>query len=155
MGAYLLTRRLRQISRLIRNGLFVPAILLIIALLTVNIVDRFVLDGAFGIVWIEELCIIVMIWLIFLSAFAIDEDDLHIKVQVVRLPPWLRELIEDLAVSGFVLFLVWSTWSILPRLFSKYAALGWSIKVGYYAVIVGGLLLLATKIGKYILRLLR
>lgn len=132
-----------------------PAILLIIALLTVNIIDRFVLDGAFGIVWIEELCVIVMIWLIFLSAFAIDEDDLHIKVQVVQLPLWLKELIEDLAVGGFVLFLVWSTWSILPRLFSKYAALGWSIRVGYYAVIVGGILLLATKLGKYVLRLLR
>ncbi|MEX0346082.1 MAG: TRAP transporter small permease [Rhizobiaceae bacterium] len=148
-------RRLKQLSQIVRNGLFVPAILLIIALLTVNIIDRFVLDGAFGIVWIEELCVIVMIWLIFLSAFAIDEDDLHIKVQVVQLPLWLKELIEDLAVGGFVLFLVWSTWSILPRLFSKYAALGWSIRVGYYAVIVGGILLLATKLGKYVLRLLR
>ncbi len=150
-----MARRLKQLSKLVRNGLFVPAILLIIALLTVNIIDRFVLDGAFGIVWIEELCIIIMIWLIFLSAFAIDEDDLHIKVQVVPLRPWIKELIEDLAVSGFVLFLVWSTWSILPRLFSKYAALGWSIKAGYYAVIVGGILLLATKLGKYVLRLLR
>ncbi len=150
-----MTQRLRQASRFLRSFLFVPAILLIIGLLTVNIIDRFVLDGAFGIVWIEEFCIIVMIWLIFLSVFAVDEDDLHIKVQVVPLRPWLSELIEDLAVGGFVLFLVWSTWSILPKLFSKYAALGWSIKVGYYAIIVGGLLLLATKIGKYFLRMLR
>ena len=151
----MLARRFKQASRLIRNFLFVPAILVIIGLLAINIIDRFVLNGAFGIVWIEELCIIIMIWLIFLSIFAVDEDDLHIKVEVVPLRPWLREAIEDLAVSGFVLFLVWSTWSILPRLFSKYAALGWSIKVGYYAMIVGGLLLLATKIGKYVLRLLR
>ena len=55
----------------------------------------------------------------------------------------------------FVGFLVWSTWALLPRMFSKYAALGWPIQVGYYAILVGGSVTILAKAGKYAVRGLR
>ena len=45
-----------------------------------------------------------------------------------------------------------TTVSILPVMFRTYAALGWSIKVGYYALIVGSVLVLLNKVLKYLLR---
>ena len=145
-------RLARSLSGRIRRYVFVPAIVVIIGLLTVNIVDRFVLNGALGISWTEELSVIIMIWLVFLSGFALDQDDSHIKVQILDLPPRVREILEDIAIVLFVGFLVWTTWALLPRMFSKYAALGWPIKVGYYAILVGGSVTILAKIGKYALR---
>ena len=147
--------RVRNWSGRIRKFLLVPAIVAVIALLFVNIVDRFVFDGALGISWVEELSVIVMIWLVFLSVFAIDQDRSHIKVQLLDLPGRLQEIVEDLAIVLFVGFLVWSTWALLPRMFSKYAALGWPIEVGYYAILVGGSVTILAKVGKYALRGLR
>lgn len=147
--------RVLKLSGRIRKYLFVPAIVAVIALLFVNIVDRFVLNGALGISWVEELSVIIMIWLVFLSVFAIDQDGSHIKVQILDLPPRLQEILEDLAIVLFVGFLVWSTWALLPRMFSKYAALGWPIQVGYYAILVGGGVTILAKGGKYLLRGLR
>lgn len=147
--------RVLRLSGRIRKYLFVPAIAAVIALLFVNIVDRFVLDGALGISWVEELSVIIMIWLVFLSVFAIDQDRSHIKVQILDLPPWLQEILEDIAIVLFVGFLVWSTWALLPRMFSKYAALGWPIQVGYYAILIGGGVTILAKFGKYLLRGLR
>ena len=133
----------------IRKLVFVPAILIVIALLSVNIVDRFVLDGLLGISWVEELCVIILIWLVFLSVFTLEHDDLHIKVQIFKLPRGFQEFLDDLAMSLFLGFLVWNTWALLPRMFSKYAALGWSIKVGYYAIICGGAIAILVKLAKY------
>ena len=135
-----------------RKFLFLPAILVIIGLLAVNITDRFLFDGLLGLSWVEEICVIVMVWLVFLSTFAIDNDALHIKVQVINLPPRLSEILEDAAVILFVGFLVWSTWSLVPRMFSKYPALGWPIHVGYFSILVGGSLTILCKIGKHLLR---
>ena len=145
-------RRVRNWGGGIRKLVFVPAISAVIGLLSVNIVDRFVLDGAFGISWVEELSVIIMIWLVFLSVFAIDQDNSHIKVQILDLPSWLQECLEDLAIVLFVGFLVWSTWALLPRMFSKYAALGWPIQVGYYAMLVGGTVTILAKVVKYVQR---
>ncbi len=128
---------------------FVPAILIIIALLSINIVDRFVLDGLLGISWVEELCVIILIWLVFLCVFTLDHEDLHIKVQVIKLPKGVQGVLDDLSMSLFLGFLVWNTWSLMPRMFSKYAALGWPIKVGYYAIIVGGSIAILVKLAKY------
>ena len=144
-----------SLSEGVRKFVFVPAIVAVIALLFLNIVDRFVLNGALGLSWVEELSIIIMIWLVFLSVFAVDQDDSHIKVQILNLPDRVQEYLEDIAVVLFVGFLVWSTWSLLPIMFSTYAALGWSIKVGYYAIVVGGSVAILAKIGKYVLRGLR
>ena len=154
-GAPEVRGRARRWSGRVRTFLFVPAIAAVIALLFVNIVDRFVLDGALGISWVEELSVIVMIWLVFLSVFALDQDNSHIKVQILDLPAGLQEGLEDLAMVLFVGFLVWSTWALLPRMFSKYAALGWPIQVGYYALLVGGSVAILAKVGKYVLRGLR
>lgn len=148
-------RLAQSLSGRIRKFLFVPAIVAVIGILFVNIVDRYVFDGALGLSWVEELSVIIMIWLVFLSVFAIDQDDSHIKVQILRLPPRLQECLEDLAIVLFVGFLVWSTWALLPRMFSIYAALGWPIEVGYYAILVGGSVTILAKIGKYVLRGLR
>ena len=131
-----------------RNLVLLPAMLIVISLLFFNIFDRYALQGALGIVWVEELCVIIMIWLVFLSGFAVAQDDLHIKVQTLNLPPQAREILEDVTVTLFVGFLVWQTWMLLPRMFSKYAALGWSIKIGYYAIIAGGFLTITVKIAK-------
>ena len=136
-----------SLSEWVRKFVFVPAIFAVIALLFLNVVDRFVLNGALGISWVEELSIIIMIWLVFLSVFAVDQDDSHIKVQILNLPDRVQECLEDIAVVLFVGFLVWSTWVLLPIMFSKYAALGWSIKVGYYAIAVGGSVTILAKIG--------
>ncbi|MCY4463320.1 MAG: TRAP transporter small permease subunit [Albidovulum sp.] len=133
----------------LRALVFVPAILIIIALLSINIVDRFVLDGLLGISWVEELCVIILIWLVFLCVFTLDHGDLHIKVQVIKLPNGVQGVLDDLSMSLFLGFLVWNTWSLMPRMFSKYAALGWPIKVGYYAIIVGGSIAILVKLAKY------
>jgi len=148
-------RLLRYLSTRIRTILFVPAIAFVIVLLFLNIVDRFVLNGALGLYWVEELSVIIMIWLVFLSVFAIDQDDSHIKVRILELPPRLQECLEDVAIILFVGFLVWSTWALRPRMFSKYAALGWPIEVGYHAILVGGSVAILCKVGKYILKGLR
>ena len=142
------------LSRVIRKFVFVPAILAVVALLFLNIVDRFVLSGALGISWVEEISVIIMIWLVFLSVFALDQDDSHIKLQILSMPAWLKECLEDLSVVLFVGFLVWSTWALQPRMFSKYAALGWPIEVGYYAILIGGSVTILAKAGKYLLRVL-
>ena len=97
-----------SLSERVRKLVFVPAIFAVIALLFLNIVDRFVQNGALGISWVEELSII-MIWLVFLSVFAVDQDDSHIKVQILNLPDRVQEYLEDIAVVLFVGFLVWST----------------------------------------------
>ena len=137
-----------SLSGSVRKFVFVPAIFAVIALLFLNIVDRFVLNGALGISWVEELSIIIMIWLVFLSVFAVDQDDSHIKVQILNLPDRVQEYLEDIAVVLFVGFLVWSTWALLPIMFSKYAALGWSIKAGCFAIVVGGSVTILAKIGR-------
>ena len=122
-------------------------------LLVITTIDRYLLNGALGFHWVEELCVIIMVWLIFLSVFTIDREDLHLKVTLFTFKPTWTEWLEDLCMSALALFLLWTTVSILPVLFRTYAALGWSIKVGYYALIVGSVLVLLNKILKYVLRI--
>ena len=120
--------------------------------LAITTIDRYLLNGALGFHWVEELCVIIMVWLIFLSVFTIDREDLHLKVTLFTFKPTWSEWLEDLCMSTFALFLLWTTVSILPVMFRTYAALGWSIKVGYYALIVGSVLVLLNKVLKYVLR---
>ncbi len=121
-------------------------------LLAITTIDRYLLNGALGFGWVEELCVIIMVWLIFLSAFTIDREDLHLKVTLFKFKPTWSEWLEDLCMSIFALFLLWTTVSILPVMFRTYAALGWSIKVGYYAIIAGSVLVLLNKVLKYVVR---
>ena len=122
-------------------------------LLVITTIDRYLLHGAPGFHWVEELCVIIMVWLIFLSVFTIDREDLHLKVTLFTFKLTWTEWLEDLCMSALALFLLWTTVSILPVMFRTYAALGWSIKVGYYALIVGSVLVLLNKILKYVLRI--
>lgn len=124
-------------------------------MLTVAITDRYLLDGELGLVWVEELCVIIMIWLIFLSVFTVDRENLHLRVTLFEFKSKWFEWLEDLCMAAFAVFLVWTTASNLSFMFSKYAALGWSIKVGYYAIIVGGALVVLNKVLKHVSRALR
>lgn len=87
--------------------------------------------------------------------FTVDREDLHIRVTLFTFRSKWMEAFEDLCMSAFALFLVWTTITILPNLWSRYAALGWSIKVGYLAVVVGGSLVVLAKILKYVTRAIR
>lgn len=138
-----------KLSSILKRFVFVPAIMTVIALLLVAITDRYVMRGNLGLVWIEELCVILSFWIIFLSISFIDRDDLHIKVKLISLNARWAELVEDLSMSAFILFLVWSTIKLWPNLYSHYAALEWSMKVGYLAIIVGGVIALINKIVKW------
>jgi TRAP-type C4-dicarboxylate transport system permease small subunit len=73
----------------------------------------------------------------------------------VRLPPFLREALDDTATILFLGFLVCTTWELLPRTFSRYPATGWPVKVGYYAIVVGGVLTILATLAKHVLRRLR
>lgn len=121
-------------------------------LLAITTIDRYLLNGALGFGWVEELCVIILVWLIFLSTFTIDREDLHLKVTLFKFNPTWSEWLEDLCMSIFALFLLWTTVSILPVMFRTYAALGWSIKVGYYAIVAGSVLVLLNKVLKYVVR---
>ena len=137
-------------SILICFGFLVPGFLVIIGLLTINIVDRFFLGSWLGLMWVEEVCVIIMVWLIFIAALAVDRNNSHIRVQIISLPPRLAQIIEDIVMVSFFGFLVWSTWELMPRVFSRYAATGWTIKVGYYSMIVGGSLAIVNRVAKYL-----
>jgi len=136
-------------STLVKRFLFVPAILTVIALLLVAVLDNGVLGGSLGFVWVEELCVIITFWIIFLSIFFIDRENLHIRIRIVTLSPRLEEVVEDLCMVIFDLFLVVSALMLWPNLYSHYSALEWPMKVGYLAIIVGGVLALVGKIAKW------
>lgn len=138
-----------KFSNLVKRFVFVPAIMIVISLLLVVITDRYIMRGSLGLVWVEELCVIISFWIIFLSISFIDRDDLHIKVKLIFLKPRWAEPLEDLVMAAFILFLVWSTIKLWPNLYSHYAALEWSMKVGYLAIILGGVIALISKIVKW------
>ena len=139
-----------KLSSLVRFGFLIPGFLLIIGLLTINITDRFLLGSWLGLMWVEEVCVIIMVWLIFVAALAVDRKNAHIRVQIFSLPPMLSKIIEDLAALVFYGFLVWSTFELMPKVFSRYAATGWTIKIGYFAMIVGGGLAIINRLSNYL-----
>ena len=139
-----------KLSNLVRFGFLIPGFLLIIGLLTINITDRFLLGSWLGLMWVEEVCVIIMVWLIFVAALAVDRKNAHIRVQIFSLPPMLSKIIEDLAALLFYGFLVWSTFELMPKVFSRYAATGWTIKIGYFAMIVGGGLAIINRLSNYL-----
>lgn len=140
----------RNLPNLIKLFILVPGFLFIICLLSINIFDRFVLNGTLGLMWVEEVTVIVMVWLIFLSTAAIDRQEGHIKISIVAIPKRVNRILEDAVMIAFFGFLLWSTYELLPKVFSKYAATGWSIKIGYYAIIFGSSLTIFSRLIKYL-----
>ena len=140
----------RNFTNLIKLVVLVPGFLFIICLLSINIFDRFVLNGTLGLMWVEEVTVIVMVWLIFLSTAAIDRQEGHIKISIIAIPKRMNRFLEDAVMIAFFGFLLWSTYELLPKVFSKYAATGWSIKIGYYAIIFGSSLTIFCRLIKYL-----
>ncbi|MBT6274466.1 MAG: TRAP transporter small permease subunit [Chromatiales bacterium] len=140
------------ITKWLKRLIYLPIILAIIGLLSVAITDRYLLDGELGFVWVEELCVILMIWLIFMSVFIVDRENLHLRVTLFEVKSKWAEWLEDLCLVSFAIILGWTTYGNLPFMFSKYAALGWSIKVGYYAIMVGTAMAVFAKVAKYAAR---
>ena len=140
----------RNLPNLIKLFVLVPGFLFIICLLSINIFDRFILNGTLGLMWVEEVTVIVMVWLIFLSTAAIDKQEGHIKISIVAIPNKVNRILEDAVMIAFFGFLLWSTYELLPKVFSKYAATGWSIKIGYYAIIFGSILTIFCRLIKYL-----
>ena len=140
----------RNLPNLIKLFVLVPGFLFIICLLSINIFDRFILNGTLGLMWVEEVTVIVMVWLIFLSTAAIDRQEGHIKISIVAIPNRVNRILEDAVMIAFFGFLLWSTYELLPKVFSKYAATGWSIKIGYYAIIFGSILTIFCRLIKYL-----
>ena len=140
----------RNLPNLIKFFVLVPGFLFIICLLSINIFDRFILNGTLGLMWVEEVTVIVMVWLIFLSTAAIDRQEGHIKISIVAIPNRVNRILEDAVMIAFFGFLLWSTYELLPKVFSKYAATGWSIKIGYYAIIFGSILTIFCRLIKYL-----
>ena len=86
----------------------------------------------------------------FPCAIIIDKDRSHIRISLFNMPEKFHQILEDIAMIAFFGFLVWSTWELLPKIFSRYAATGWSIKVGYYAIIFGSSLAILGRLAKYL-----
>ena len=63
-----------NLYKAIKSFILIPGFFIIIGLLLINIIDRFVLNGLLGLMWVEEVTVIILIWLIFLSAIIIDKD---------------------------------------------------------------------------------
>lgn len=139
----------RNLINLIKLVILVPGFLFIICLLSINIFDRFILNGTLGLMWVEEVAVIVMVWLIFLSAAVIDRQESHIKISIITIPPKINRILDDAVMIAFFGFLLWSTYELMPKVFSKYAATGWSIKIGYYAIIIGSCLTIFCRLIKY------
>jgi len=139
-----------NLYKAIKSFILIPGFFIIIGLLLINIIDRFVLNGLLGLMWVEEVTVIILIWLIFLSAIIIDKDRSHIRISLFNMPEKFHQILEDIAMIAFLGFLVWSTWELLPKIFSRYAATGWSIKVGYYAIIFGSSLAILGRLAKYL-----
>ena len=139
----------RNFTNLIKLVVLVPGFLFIICLLSINIFDRFILNGTLGLMWVEEVSVIMMVWLIFLSAAVIDRQESHIKISIIKIPYKINRILDDAVMIAFFGFLLWSTYELLPKVFSKYAATGWSIKIGYYAIIVGSSLTIFCRLIKY------
>lgn len=140
----------RNFTNLIKLVVLVPGFLFIICLLSINIFDRFILNGTLGLMWVEEVSVIMMVWLIFLSAAVIDRQESHIKISIIKIPYKINRILDDAVMISFFGFLLWSTYELLPKVFSKYAATGWSIKIGYYAIIVGSSLTIFCRLIKYL-----
>ena len=140
----------RNFTNLIKLVVLVPGFLFIICLLSINIFDRFILNGTLGLMWVEEVSVIMMVWLIFLSAAVIDRQESHIKISIIKIPHKINRILDDAVMIAFFGFLLWSTYELLPKVFSKYAATGWSIKIGYYAIIFGSSLTIFCRLIKYL-----
>ena len=74
----------------------------------------------------------------------------HIKISIIKIPYKINRILDDAVMIAFFGFLLWSTYELLPKVFSKYAATGWSIKIGYYAIIVGSSLTIFCRLIKYL-----
>ena len=85
-------------------------LVLLTVLLTVQIVNRYVLGTSF--VWLEEIARISFVWMIYFSAAGAARDDRHIRIEIVDLfvgPTVLRwvTLVADILTIGFDLAVVW------------------------------------------------
>jgi C4-dicarboxylate transporter DctQ subunit len=85
-------------------------LVLLTVLLTVQIVNRYILGTSF--VWLEEIARLSFVWMIYFSAAGAARDDRHIRIEIIDLfvPPAVVRavtVVADILVIGFDLVVVW------------------------------------------------
>ena len=119
---------------------------LLVVIVTVNVFARYVLQ--IGLIWTEEVTILLFVWVVFLGSYAAYRRKAHLAITIItdRLPQkWQKAAaaIATLLVSIFLFVMVWSGFDLVRQTFAfgrVTAMLGISAAWGYLAVPAAGIL---------------
>lgn len=121
---------------------------LLVVIVTVNVFARYVLQ--IGLIWAEEVTILLFVWVVFLGSYAAYRRRAHLAITFVvdRLPKLSQKaatIIATLLIITFLCVMVISGGDLVKRTFAfgrVTAMLGISAAWGYLAVPVAGCLFL-------------
>ena len=108
--------RLDQVGRTLENIVLVAMLTSMILLAVGQIVLRELFDT--GIIWIDELVKLMVLWLAMVGSVAASRDDRHIRIDVLShiLPKWaikLTRVIVDLFAAAVCAVIAWQAWRYL------------------------------------------
>ena len=108
--------RLDQAGRMLENFVLVAMLTSMILLAVGQIVLRELFDT--GIIWIDELVKLMVLWLAMVGSIAASRDDRHIRIDVLShiLPKWairLTRVIVDLFAAAVCAVIAWQAWRYL------------------------------------------
>jgi TRAP-type C4-dicarboxylate transport system permease small subunit len=115
-GAIRLLGRLDQVGRMLENIVLVTMLTSMILLAVGQILLREIFDT--GIIWVDELVKLMVLWLAMVGSIAASRDDRHIRIDVLShvLPKWaikLSRVVVDLFAAGVCGVIAWQAWRYL------------------------------------------
>ena len=108
--------RLDQVGRILENIVLVGMLTSMILLAVGQIVLREVFDT--GIIWVDELIKLMVLWLAMVGSIAASRDDRHIRIDVLShvLPDWairLTRVLVDVFAAVVCGVIAWQAWRYL------------------------------------------
>lgn len=104
--------------------------------------------------WTQELAILSLVWLCFLSAGYAIKEDKHVRMTIINLlvPKKVAAALHALAfVLLFLVSVFFVVYGIQLSMLSRsarMAATGWPMNITYYSVVIGGLYGCTTSLGR-------
>ena len=136
---------LRLLSRLV-EGLVILGATVIVALVTIEVILRYIFSHS--LIFTEELCRYLMVWIVFLGSALAIRDGSHIRISILvnRLSPRLQQHMRLAAYCLTLIFLLVITiegLKILPRqLYQMCITIDISLFYFYLAIPVGSILMI-------------
>ncbi len=135
----------RLLSRLVETLIILSATI-IVTIVTIEVVLRYIFGHS--LIFTEELCRYLMVWIVFLGAAIAVRDGAHIKINVLvkHLTPSLHRLVQVTALlltMGFLVVLTVEGLKILPeQLYQMCITMDISLFYFYLAIPVGSVLMI-------------